>query len=43
MAAPDYATWDEFLHRQQNGGQPPLGEKKKGFMDVILTGFGSKP
>jgi PBS lyase HEAT-like repeat len=34
----DYATWDDYLHHQQ---QAP--KKEKGFMDLILTGFGGKP
>jgi HEAT repeat protein len=41
----DYAAWDDFLHHQQpaNKGDALAGEKKKGFMELILTGFGSKP
>ena len=40
----DYTTWDQYLHQQApNRGQAIAGEKKKGFMDFILTGFGSKP
>jgi hypothetical protein len=41
----DFATWDDYLHRQaQKNGDSIAVEKKKGFMDVILTSFGgSKP
>lgn len=38
----DYAAWDDFLHHQPaNKGEGIAGEKKKGFMELILTGFGS--
>jgi HEAT repeat protein len=37
----DYATWDEALHHQPAPkGDGLTGEKKKGVMDYILTGFG---
>jgi hypothetical protein len=40
----DYATWDDYLHHQApNKGESIAGEKKKGFIDFILTGFGGKP
>jgi hypothetical protein len=41
----DYAAWDDFLHHQPapNKGEAIAGEKKKGFMELILTGFGSRP
>jgi HEAT repeat protein len=34
----DYAAWDDLLHRQPAPKND--GDKKKGFMDLILTGFG---
>jgi hypothetical protein len=40
----DYGTWDDYLHHQQgqNGGAI-AAERKKSFMELILTGFGAKP
>jgi HEAT repeat protein len=36
----DYAAWDEVLHHQP--APKGDGEKKKGVMDFLLTGFGGK-
>jgi HEAT repeat protein len=39
----DYAAWDDYVHHQTPNGAI-AGEKKKGVMDYILTGFaGVKP
>jgi hypothetical protein len=41
----DYAAWDDFLHHQEgtNKDEGIAAGKKKGFMELILTGFGGKP
>ncbi len=40
----DYNTWDDYLHRQPGpNGAAIAAEKKKSFMELILTGFGAKP
>jgi hypothetical protein len=40
----DYATWDEYLHNKRPAGsEGVVADKKKSFLDVILTGFGGKP
>ncbi len=39
----DYAIWDDFLHHQpapKNAGDAIAGEKKKGLLELIQTGFG---
>ncbi len=39
----DYAAWDDYIHHQPPPRNPTdtiAGEKKKGVMDYILTGFG---
>ncbi len=39
----DYAAWDDMLHHQpapKNAGDNIAGEKKKGLMDLLQTGFG---
>ncbi|HEX5270629.1 MAG TPA: HEAT repeat domain-containing protein [Gemmataceae bacterium] len=41
----DYAAWDDLLHHQpgaKEGGTAVAGEKKKGLLDLIQTGFGGK-
>jgi HEAT repeat protein len=40
---PDYLAWEEFLHRQGTDSESLAGAKKKGVLELIQTGFGTKP